>query len=165
MIQIQPILRERIRGLVEGKLPWPLMIVGGVGTGKTCAALSLLDHAGGLYFTAPGLCRWIIDAQHGRLCWRNEAHGGTLTEYEAWRWIERETLVVLDDLGGREQVKDFTYETIKELIDLRTGNPLIVTSNKQMDLLAEIYDDRVTSRLAAGTVVILEGEDRRLGNE
>jgi hypothetical protein len=38
----------------------------------------------------------------------------------------------------------------------------VVLSNLELDTLAKVYDDRIASRLGAGTVAYLGGEDRRL---
>src|SRR5436309_2297801 len=51
MSAIAPGLRDAIRELVSGEAPWPLFLHGDVGAGKSCAALCVLDHAGGDYLT------------------------------------------------------------------------------------------------------------------
>jgi hypothetical protein len=55
---IDPALRQSLRRLALGELPWPCFLHGPVGTGKTLAALCLLDHLveDGLYWTPGG---WI----------------------------------------------------------------------------------------------------------
>jgi chromosomal replication initiation ATPase DnaA len=151
-----------MRATAFGESPWPLFIHGPAGTGKTCAGLSLLDHAGGEYFTAASLCEKVIDAQQGRLAWSHEGRSGTLWSEMFWRKVGSEPLVVLDVLGCRDNVTDHGYETIKRLLDERQGMPLIAISNHPLEMLANIYDDRIASRLAAGTVVELAGSDRRL---
>ncbi len=79
-----------------------------------------------------------------------------------WKEWTEARLTVLDELGSREKVGDFVYNTTKQLIDVRAGKPLIVISNLDLNALGVLYDDRITSRLAAGTVVRVEGEDRRV---
>jgi len=161
---IEGALRQTIRQLASGEAPWPLLIWGPVGTGKTCAALCLLDHAGGDYLTAAELAEKVIAAQQGRLE-HDYGHGGdavTFTPERYWAHLGKQPLIVLDELGARERVSDHAYESTKRLIDLREGRPLIALSNLDLALLAERYDDRIASRLAAGTVCRLEGEDRRL---
>lgn len=157
-----PALEGPVRAVVSGASPWPLVMYGPPGTGKTCAALVLLDHAGGEYHTAADWARCIIDAQQKRLSWHREGQSGPLTEEMIYRAITAAPLVVLDELGTRERASDHAYEVTKRLIDAREFRPLVVISNLDMDALAKVYDDRVTSRLGRGTVLHVEADDRRL---
>lgn len=168
--EIDPALRQTIRQLVQGEERWPLFLFGAVGTGKTCAALALLDHADcyeggrsgkGKYLTATELAELVIEAQQGRL-YDGDYPAGVQT---VWRGLSTAPLVVLDELGARERVSDHAYGVVKRLIDLREGLPLVAISNLDLGTLAQRYDDRIASRLAAGTVCRLEGEDRRLCEE
>jgi DNA replication protein DnaC len=149
---------------VAGEAPWPFFCHGPAGTGKTCAALCLLDHlaGGGEYHTAASLAELLAQAQQGRLTWYREGYGGTVWPEKVWEGVRRECLVVLDELGAREKVSDHQYECVKRLLDERQGRPLVALSNLDLQALARVYDDRIASRLAAGTVLRLEGEDRRL---
>src|SRR5262249_54749715 len=154
--KIAPTIREAVRQTVSGEWPWPLVLCGPAGTGKTCAALCLLDHAGGgFYYTAQGLCEEVIRAQQGRLF--TPQTGRAVPPEELWRELGGCALVVLDELGARQAVSDFHYETVKRLLDEREGMPLVVISNLDPKQLLRVYDDRIVSRLAAGTVVRLEG--------
>jgi hypothetical protein len=101
----------------------------------------------------------LIRAQRGDLA---SSTGSTVFPETIWTRLQDAPLVVLDEPGCRTQVNDFHYETVKRVIDCRYGLPLIVISNHGLDEIARLYDDRVASRLAAGTVVKLEGADRRL---
>jgi len=163
--QIDPILRRIIRALVMGEEPWPLFIHGPVGTGKSCAALCLLDHTmgGGMYYTVSGLCALLIQSQQGRLERSYElCHGETIFPDKLWKWIASAKLVVLDEIGCRDSVSDHHYDAVKQCIDERERKPFIAISNLSPDKLARTYDDRIFSRLARGTVFTLEGKDRRL---
>jgi DNA replication protein DnaC len=162
LAQIDPALRQTIRALVAGESPWPLFLCGAPGTGKTCAALCLLDHAGGEYLTVSGLCSKLIQAQQGRLEWSKEGRGGTLWPEHVWNQIGAAPLVVLDEMGCRDKVSDAHYEAVKQVIDDRYCKPLVVISNLALAEVSKVYDDRVFSRLAAGTVVEVAGDDRRL---
>lgn len=167
-------LRETIKQLVNGILPWPLFMHGPPGVGKTCAALCLLDRCyslgivtfekdgkwfgaqdqpGGIYKTSQEVCDALF-GEFGR-------KGKPVTE-RTWKEWTASRLTVLDEIGAREKVGDFVYNTTKQLIDVRAGKPLIVISNLDLKALSVLYDDRLTSRLGSGTVVKLEGEDRRL---
>lgn len=152
-------LRAVIHELVEGRKPWPLFLHGEAGSGKTCAALCLLDRAGGWYLELPELCRRVIDAQQNRLTWST---GCQRTECDLWTDWGEVGLAVLDEIGTRERVSDFHYEILKRAVDLREGRPAIFISNLSLDAVYDQYDDRIASRLAAGTRFAAKG-DRRLG--
>jgi hypothetical protein len=143
-------------------LPWPLFLCGLAGTGKTCAALCLLDYSGGEYHTVSGLCDLVIRAQQGRLEWFSGGYGGKVWPEKLWESLANTPLLVLDELGTREKVSDQHYEVVKNCIDKRHGKPLVVISNLELDRVAAIYDDRISSRLVAGTVFEFTGKDRRL---
>jgi DNA replication protein DnaC len=155
-------LRVDLRACVVGEAPWPLFIHGPAGVGKTCAGLCLLDYAGGEYHTAAGLCALLIQSQQGRLEWHHEGYGGTLWPEKLWQRLRRAPLVVLDEIGGRDRISEHHYEAVKTLLDERAGRPLLVMSNLSVPEIERLYDDRIASRLAAGTVVELTGQDRRL---
>lgn len=157
--EIHPNLRGALKLLCHGELPWPLYIFGPPGTGKTCAALCLLDYAGGLYFTPQILCQDLLAASKEQL----QTEGGRkLTPRSIWAEIASTKLLVLDELGTRGKATDWQYECVKRSIDEREGKPFVAMSNLDLDTLATIYDDRVASRLAAGTALHLDGNDRRL---
>ncbi len=163
MAQIPDLLRSAIRAMVKGEKPWPLFIYGPAGTGKTCAVLCLLDFiSDGDYYTASGLCETVIQSQAGRLEWYHEGYGGTLWPEKFWSKFAAKSLVVLDEIGTRDKVSDHHYECIKRVLDDRHGKPLILLSNLDLTTLARVYDDRIASRMAGGTVVKLDGPDMRL---
>lgn len=157
--KIELSLRVILGELTTGNRPWPLVLLGEAGSGKTCAALCAVDRYGGWYQTLPDFCRKVIDAQHERLVWSS---GHLRSEHELWAAWADVPLAVLDEIGARERVSDFHYETLKRLIDLREGKPAIFVSNLPLELLYQIYDDRIASRLTAGTIYCT-GRDRRLG--
>lgn len=130
-------------------------MLGPAGVGKTCAALALVDVAGGWYYTVPELCEMFIDAQQGRL---------EKSTSRIWGELEKSHLVAIDELGARDRVSDHHYDTIKRLLDKREGRPLVAISNLPLKRLAQLYDDRLASRLACGTVLTVEGADLRLVN-
>jgi len=160
--QIEPALREAFRSLVSGKTPWPLFLHGPAGTGKSCAALCLLDHATGEYWTTTGFCEHLNDATFGRLVARGEGGSVTIWPVQFWAKVQRAPLVVLDELGTRDVVSNAHYDAVKRIIDEREGLPLVVISNLDLESIARLYDDRIASRLGAGTIVQLRGRDRRI---
>lgn len=162
--QILPSLRVTIRRLLNGELPWPLFLYGPPGTGKTSAALCVLDYADGEYVTLAGFCERLIAAQQGRVSTYHTGQGRTIWPEKMWEVVEKSTALVADEIGAsmRERASAFQYETLKKLIDVRFGLPSVFISNLGLDALQQMYDDRIISRLAAGTVVLLDGPDRRL---
>lgn len=161
--EIDQFLRTAIRKVVVGEAAWPLMVSGPPGTGKTCASLCLLDHvANGEYFTVPGLCSRMNQAQQRGLDWSQEGRSGTWWPHDIERMIADASLVVLDEIGCRERVSDAHYETVKMVLDARHYKPFVALSNVPLADLGRLYDARIVSRLAEGTVVQLEGSDRRL---
>ncbi len=157
--KIDPQLRKTIRSVVGGLQPWPLVLLGQQGAGKTCAGLCLIDCFGGWYVPLPDLCRMLVAAQKGELQWSS---GHKRTEGEIWEAIRSSNLIVLDELGQRSKVTDFHYETAKRVLDDREGKPLTVISNLSVSAIADVYDNRIASRLSGGTIFKLCG-DRRLG--
>jgi hypothetical protein len=137
------------RSLVAGKAPWPLLLHGPAGGGKTCAALALADFAeSAAYWTADGL----VDAHMGP------------GKVDVWEAVQGKALVILDEIGAREKVTDLAYSTIKQLVDVREmscNRVAIYVSNLGPDRLAGLLDDRLASRMLCGTVVEVAGEDRR----
>lgn len=158
--QVPKVLMDAFRKLREGKLAWPLFLYGGVGTGKTCGALWLLDRTGGFYFTTGSLSSDLISAYQGHLETAQEHR--KVTPAALWEEIGSTALVVLDELGARSGVSEHQYDAVKRVLDEREGRPLICISNLPVESLEAIYDDRVASRLVAGTLVHLDGPDRRL---
>lgn len=71
-------------------------------------------------------------------------------------------LLVLDDLGA-ERPTAWAQEQLFKVIDRRTsqGRSLVVTSNIRPSEEEGRIEERVLSRLAAGEIVIVGGEDRR----
>lgn len=153
-----------LMALTLGESRWPLFLNGPAGSGKTCAALWLLDHCrNGKYFTVTELTDALTAMMKGEL--RQLCDGqGHYRVYQAdyWHRVGHASLVVLDEIGCREKVTDHHYEAVKRVLDVRQGLPLIVISNLDLAAVAKLYDDRIASRLAGGTVVTLRCEDRRL---
>ena len=153
---------ERINEVIRGNQPWPILLDGPAGCGKTCAALCVLDWGSGFYVTAADLCSFLIEAQQGRATWSS---GYARTPHEIWKDWGGAECVVLDEIGSRDKVSDHHYETIKRAIDLRENMPAVYVSNLSMEDLAKVYDDRIASRLASGTRIEMTGDRRILKRE
>lgn len=155
---IEPKTREAIRCCVNGESPWPLLLYGPAGVGKSCAGLVLCDYAAGCYWTMPDLCDQLIQIQKGHL----RGEHGIILPRNFWNGIAASPLLVLDEIGCRERASDHHYECLKAALDARHGRPLLAISNLDPAALARVYDDRIVSRLAAGTILALGGKDRRI---
>ena len=151
MDMVQMDLVATFRLLALGQLPWPLFLHGDVGTGKTLAALSLADFVTtARYWTLEGLCDKVMDPD-------------TKTQ-EMWGNIQEKELTILDEIGERSKVGDLLYTTVKKHLDLReqhAGRVGIYISNLTPEQLVQMFDKRIVSRLTAGTVFELSGDDRR----
>ncbi len=157
---VAPVLKKAFESCATGLEPWPLFVFGPAGTGKTCAALSFIDHYGGFYFTASAFCDTLILARNGHLRWSNNFER---TMRDVWDKVESAEFLVMDELAARKTVSEFHYETIKKVVDIREGRPAMYLSNEGPSTLSKVFDDRVSSRLASGTIVKLDGDDRRKG--
>lgn len=161
---IPPGLLKVIKSCSEGESPWPLFLFGSTGTGKTCAALVMLDWAGGEYFEATRMSEDHNDTKFGRYEERLPSGGVWTPTAKGWRLarLEMPALLVVDELGIRERASQAQYEIVKYVLDLREGRPLVCISNMTGPELEQVYDARIVSRLGAGTIFDCSGGDRRL---
>jgi DNA replication protein DnaC len=148
---VVPKLLATFNSLALGELPWPLVVYGPAGTGKTCAALALADIADtAAYIEADDWASTTIQRP-------------TEVEAELAHLCGKELLIV-DELACREKVGDLHYLSLKRLIDARSRSANVATiyiSNLEPQALIKVYDGRIYSRLTCGTVFNLSGPDRR----
>lgn len=143
---VKPGLLDVLRGLVIGEIRWPLFVYGEAGAGKTRAALSLCDHVPSAYYlTAEQICTEILDRR----------------DFVTWRYLRDYSLVVVDELGTRQNPGDLEYTAVKRVADEREDRATIYISNVGPDELPKAYDDRIASRVLCGTVFHLVDGDRR----
>lgn len=162
-------MRAKIKRQMLGDAPWPLTLIGQQGSGKTCAALCVADMTfGGLrYWRVDEACEELIEVMHGR-----RDYGGTpMSVTKWWEQIRDFELVILDELGTRAHTSDHHYGLITRVLDYRIGRPTICISNHPLTAegdapsIRSLYDDRLASRLAGGTVIEFAGRDRRLDRD
>jgi DNA replication protein DnaC len=145
---IAPALARHLRDLAAGRAEWPLYLWGGAGTGKTCAALWLLDQVPwSLYVDLERLADIAYD-RHAAL----------------WEDAPTYHLAVVDEIGLRVLDSDREYLALKRMADLREMAPTIWISNLSPGQLRQTFDDRIYSRICSGSVVHLTGPDRRCRN-
>lgn len=151
---IPPAIRRALNGCVCGEKPWPLTLYGPAGCGKTCAALCLHDIAfePAAFVDFDGLCNKVRELRRG-----DEERA----EFDFWQQWELLNLAIVDDLGARDRASDHVYQVCKRLLDARANKPLLITTNMSLAGLETVFDDRIVSRLRAGTVVALAGDDLR----
>lgn len=147
---------------------WPIYLCGPVGTGKTCAAACLYRgwSRSAVWYECADVVSDVFE------CRTNKTHTITRvndrTSYQEgeqtiFRLIAETSLLVLNDFGLR-QPSDAVYEILIRIVDRRLGKPLVVTSNLDPEQLANVFDDRVASRLLRGAVIHAVGGDRRSEN-
>lgn len=154
-------LRDVIRDVVNARRPWPLYLYGEVGSGKTCAALAMVDQFGGWYIKLADMCDLLIAANKGHLAWSSGHQWTVVDVWEIWGGAH---LCVLDEVAARGAPSDFYRDTFQRCLDSRENKPLVVVGNCDLDTLSRVIDDRCASRLAFGTLVGLKG-DRRMARD
>jgi hypothetical protein len=151
------------------------------GTGKTCAAALLFASWPGkrqpLWIDTSQFLTSAMQARQSQpvgttrerwgVWWdvpnRLDAMNLYVSEQHVLARVPRSGLVVLDDIGIRSPT-DAKRELLLQILNLRFGEPLLVTSNLPPQLLEETFDARTASRLLAGRRVPVRGEDRRWAN-
>ena len=129
----------------------PIFLTGGVGRGKTGLAAVLYRIARRPIWRRAD--SFLLDLSMGR---SDETYRTEI------RKAGEASLLVLDDLGVRRPSEGM-FHLLFDLLELRKSVPTIITSNKSVDELCELYPDgRIYSRLAAGTIMVISGDDRRV---
>ena len=142
---------QRLCKLPVEQSEWPLYIHGRPGTGKTCLA-ALLYSA---FLRQPIWRRadeMLIEIGTSR------SDGYAVLKEK----LRKSPCVFLDDLGVRPPTEAMT-QALFDLMELRARKPLVIISNHTPDALAKIYDERIVSRITAGTTLEIAGADRRVG--
>jgi DNA replication protein DnaC len=132
----------------------PVFLTGGAGRGKTGLAAVLFRIAKRPIWRRAD--SFLLDLSMGR---------GDDTYRTELRKATEASLLVLDDLGVRKPSEGM-FHLLFDVLEIRKARPTVITSNKTLDELCEIYTDgRIYSRLAAGTVMAIGGEDRRIDGD
>jgi len=158
--EISPTVADKLHLVFNGESPWPLLITGGVGAGKTCAALCMLDRVpkSRKYIPATDFVDRAMQSAKSEL----EVGGYRVSENQWWSDWGGYNITCMDEIGTRDKVSDWQYDVFKKAIEKRHGKPSIWISNLSLKQLAIVYDDRIASRLCEGTVLNIQGPDRRV---
>jgi DNA replication protein DnaC len=142
---------KRLNSLSHDESEWPLYIHGKPGTGKTCIAAL------------------IYGAYKRRPMWRRadelliEIGTSRADGYAALKEkLQKSPCVFMDDLGVRQPTEAMT-QAMFDLMELRARRAMVIVSNHTPDALAKIYDERIVSRITAGTTLYIGGKDQRVG--
>lgn len=93
------------------------------------------------------------------------ANGETIYRTESGLWglaDDEKSLWCLDDLGTRKG-SESAYDIVFELLERRTGRPMIVSTNLDKEGITDLYDERIADRISAGVVIEMNGNSRRTG--
>lgn len=176
LAEIDERLRAAIRGLVNGELEWPFFVTGLVGRGKSAAALCLVDYvADSIYFRFTRLLKHFEWARNGNAMIPRFLPASTsadekrivikeepMDDRKFWNYLMRSPLVVVDDIATRTGYSDPQYDQFYDLVEGRKLKPTVFVSNLALPELAKVFDERIASRIAAGTIFTLSGRDRRI---
>lgn len=159
---VSPELRKVFRGLVEGQLKWPLYLWGPPGSGKSCAALSLVEHVKGARFWRMSDFDSFVQRVKQGVEERPYPETGKISETGWWNYFAHLRLVALDDVGSQEVSTESQEDTLFLALENRDGGwPFIITSNRSPKEVETAYSQRIHSRMCSGTIHMLEGRDRR----
>ena len=133
---------------VHADAAWPLYIYGNPGSGKTCIAALIYERCTRrpMWSRADDFLLEYVDRGDGRKALQAKVRGTPC--------------LFLDDLGVRPPTPPM-LQAIFDVLEMRKGRPVVIVSNHDLRKLSEIYDERIVSRLSAGTVLEIRGQDRR----
>lgn len=160
--EIRPPVREVIRLCVTGKEPWPLLLYGNAGSGKTCALLCVHDNYPSCITTWVHLRQDYRALQTDGLVRQNQNGIWKVQPKEFWGEIADHPLLIIDDLEPKPDPNGTHAELLKGILDNRKGKATLLATNMTPSELERLYGDPVVSRLAAGTMHQMPNEDRRL---
>lgn len=152
---------------IAAKPLWPVFFHGDQGRGKSVAAQILMRcYCGKAYGTDFGT--WASGEPYAPIymtcseaikTFMDELFTGKSLFRKHWR---NAPIAILDDLATRA-LTDPQLDALLQIINMREGKPLVATCNlSASDIQRNLKDARIPSRLSAGWVVEVTGNDRRL---
>lgn len=162
-------VRDTFKSCCAAESPWPLLVWGDVGTGKTRFGLIVNDFYSGSFMDFADLMAEYAALRRSEL--DSEDSVVVLTpnvrKVRETEWIESlagPRVFVVDDIARRGDTQSETSrELLSRFLDRREGMPTVLISNLGPMDLATAYDDRVGSRMCCGSVVKVAGADMRIG--
>jgi DNA replication protein DnaC len=164
--QVSPALLDEIRTCKR----WPIYLWGKTGVGKTFAAAVVYSawKSTAFWSSMTELCDTLRAYQTQPLQMIETGSGPQeMSAAGYWKKLARVGLVVIDEIGTRS-ASDHRYDALLRLLDERRNKPLILTGNispnssdRDAVHLGTVYDDRIFSRIIAGTLIHMTGHDRR----
>ena len=154
-------VREAMNACVTGVKPWPLLLHGLTGRGKTAAALCLMDAARDPVYlrTEAEMCETLNQAHDREF---RDSDGRRIFPSNIWYAWTNANLAVLDDLGKRTEPTDARIETVQRALEKRVGKPLIITTELTPKEISKRYVNSIVSRCCGGTICKVGGADRRM---
>lgn len=147
---INPEAISELRRLVKDRL-YPIFIHGATGRGKSFLAVRAFvgfnSRDGATFLRYGDFVEETIRA----------SKNGQIGSFPA---IRDTGLVVLDEIGSGIS-NEWKNEILLRVLDVRREKPLIITSNVKPSELPQVFDARIASRILAGSLLELCGEDIR----
>jgi len=135
-----------------------IFLWGKVGRGKTYIASAVMRH-------------FIVNGKTAkRARFRDITHeiqktydGAGSAEMVLGKYVTADLLSIEDVGTGKAIASEFDIETLLKLIDKRmeAKKTTIITSNKNMEGMADTFDTRIFSRLQTFVIIEMTGQDRR----
>jgi DNA replication protein DnaC len=143
-----------------------LFLTGNTGTGKTHLGVALMNRWYACRFNGHRLrgIALFLPALEFFAALKNTFGDSSTSEDSVLTRYSSTEFLLIDDVGA-EKISDWSRQAFFTLIDRRYRNKLqtIITSNLDLNQVAEMIDDRISSRvLEMGPVLRLEADDRRL---
>ncbi|OWY70534.1 hypothetical protein B7486_13005 [cyanobacterium TDX16] len=160
--QVPTKLADAFRQCRTGAAPWPLYVWGSVGVGKSKFGLVANDWYAGRLADFSSLTDEFKAVRCGTMLDPFKVGEVFMSESVWLERIESYRLLIVDEIGTRD-ASEHARETVTRILNARECSPLVLISNMGPVEIAKIFDERVSSRFCAGTVVRVDGEDRRLG--
>jgi DNA replication protein DnaC len=154
MQRTHPGLYEDFVDFIHDPNKSPMLLHGPTGSGKTRSALCLMDQVDcdDFFGTWQGLYAAWYASETEKIRWMGrEFFRGSMLPF-----LAKQDLIVVDDIGIRENVTESQCEKLQAILDLnlyrKRPNRVILTSNHSSSDLEKIYGRRVSDRIMAGTV-------------
>lgn len=148
---------EAMRKAMLGCSQWPFVLQGEPGSGKSCAALIMLDGVGGRYWTLTELCEELAEAKCGAFAFQNVRY--------FWKGYKGANFVVIDEIAtearDERDISPHHAECLHRLLDKREGQPLLLITNRTIKDILRLYGDPIASRMNAGTCLEFTGDRRQ----